>query len=75
MCQKAPLERNEVNTEKLGSKEIALLENISQRSANYMKDRVGFPPIEWIGRTWRVSREAYDTWKGIESARRSNKNA
>ena len=64
-----------MNTKKIGSKEISLLENISQRSANYMKDRVGFPPIEWIGRTWRVDRDAYEAWKLLENVRRLNKNA
>jgi len=64
-----------MNNEKLGSREIALLENLSQRSVNYMKDREGFPPIEWIGLTWRVQRDAYEAWKLFESERRVNKNA
>jgi hypothetical protein len=63
-----------MNIEKLGSKEIALLENLSQRSVNYMKNREGFPPIEWIGRTWRVGREAYETWKLFESAKKKSQN-
>ena len=64
-----------MNKEKLGSKEIALLENLSQRSVNYMKNREGFPPIEWIGRTWRVDQEAYETWKLFESGKRKSQNA
>jgi hypothetical protein len=64
-----------MNKEKLGSKEIALLENLSQRSVNYMKNREGFPAVEWIGRTWRVDRDAYEAWKLFESGRRVSKNA
>lgn len=64
-----------MTNQKLGSKEIALLENISQRSANYMKQREGFPPIEWIGRTWRVDRSAYEAWKVSQYQERVNKNA
>jgi len=63
-----------MNKEKLGSKEIALLENLSQRSVNYMKNREGFPPIEWIGRTWRVDQEAYETWKLFESGKKKSQN-
>lgn len=65
----------EMNTEKLGSKEIALLENLSQRSVNYMKDREGFPHVEWIGRTWRVDRDAYEAWKFFESGKKRNPDA
>jgi hypothetical protein len=63
-----------MNTEKIGSKEIALLENLSQRSVNYMKSRDGFPPVEWIGRTWRVDRDAYEAWKLFESGKKRNPN-
>lgn len=60
---------------KLGSKDIAQLENLSQRSGNFMKDREGFPKVEWIGRTWRVSEEDYEGWKVKQSQNRGKKNA
>lgn len=60
---------------KLGSKDIAQLENLSQRSVNFMKDREGFPKVQWIGRTWRVSEEDYEGWKVKQSQNRGKKNA
>ena len=59
----------------LGSKDIAQMRNVSQRAVNYMKNREGFPSIRWIGRTWRVDRNAYEAWRVIESDRKLNKNA
>ena len=59
----------------LGSKDIAQMRNVSQRAVNYMKNREGFPSIRWIGRTWRVDRDAYEAWKVLESVRKSKKNA
>ena len=60
---------------RLGSKDIAQMEKISRRAVNYMKNREGFPAIEWVGRTWRVDRDAYEAWRVLESDRRLNKNA
>ena len=60
---------------KLGSKDIALRENLSQRSINFLKNREDFPKIEWIGRTWRVSEEDYEVWKALQSQKRGKKNA
>ena len=40
-----------------------------------MKDREGFPKVEWIGRTWRVSEEDYEGWKVKQSQNRGKKNA
>ena len=52
-----------MNSKKLGSKEIAEMESITRRAANYMKYRTGFPEVEWIGRTWRTDRDSYMNWK------------
>ena len=57
---------------KLSSRDIAILENISQRTVNFMKDREDFPDIEWIGRTWRVDEESYKTWKALACVRKSD---
>ena len=59
---------------RLGSKDIAQMEKLSQRAVNYMKDREGFPSIEWIGRTWRVNRDDYEAWKALKIAKRFTKN-
>lgn len=56
---------------KLGSKDIAQLENLSQRSINFLKDREDFPKIEWIGRTWRVEEKSYEAWKVLQSEKKS----
>jgi len=55
---------------KLGSKDIAQLENLSQRSINFLKDREDFPKIEWIGRTWRVDEKSYEAWKTLQSEKK-----
>lgn len=60
---------------KLGSKDIARIENISQRAANYMKYKEGFPEVEWIGRTWRVDSDHYELWKLFGSEWAVKKNA
>ena len=36
---------------------------ITRRTANYIKNQEGFPPLMWVGRQWRVDRDAYDAWK------------
>ena len=63
-----------MNSKLLGSKDIAQIENRSRRAVNYMKDREGFPQIEWVGRTWRVDREAYEAWKLFESGKKKSRN-
>ena len=62
--------RKEDMRKKLGSKDIAQLENLSQRSINFLKDREDFPKIEWIGRTWRVDEKLYEAWKTLQSEKR-----
>ena len=32
-------------------------------AANYIKNQEGFPPLMWVGRQWRVNRDAYEAWK------------
>lgn len=36
---------------------------ITRRTANYIKDQEGFPALMWIGRQWRIERDAYEAWK------------
>ena len=60
---------------KIGSKEIAQMENLSQRSVNFIKDREGFPRVEWIGRTWRVDEDDYKQWKLVQNKNREKRNA
>lgn len=60
---------------KLGSKDIAAREGITQRTVNYQKNRADFPEVEWVGKTWRVDAEAYEAWKVLESGQRVKKNA
>ena len=60
---------------KFGSKDMALRENLRQRSINFLKNSEDFPKIEWIGRTWRVSEEDYEVWKAMQSQKRGKKNA
>ena len=64
-----------MSSNKLGSKDIAEFENITQRAANYMKLRDGFPEVEWIGRTWRVDGDSYKNWKLRLSEGVTHKNA
>jgi hypothetical protein len=47
----------------IGSEHVAFDLSTSRRNANYIKDQEGFPPIMWIGRQWRVNRDAYEAWK------------
>ena len=47
----------------IGSVQVAFDLSTSRRNANYLKDQEGFPPVMWIGRQWRVDREAYEAWK------------
>lgn len=35
----------------------------TRRQANILRNKDGFPPVYWIGRQWRVDREAYELWK------------
>ena len=67
--------RKENMRKKLGSKDIAQLENLSQRSVNFIKDKEGFPKVEWIGRTWRVNEKDYELWKANQTQKRGKKNA
>ena len=36
---------------------------ITRRTANYLKNQEGFPPLMWVGRQWRIERDAYEAWK------------
>jgi hypothetical protein len=47
----------------IGSEFISADLGITRRTANYLKDTEEFPPIMWIGRTWRVNRDEYEAWK------------
>lgn len=47
----------------IGSEQVAFDLNTTRRYANYIKDQEDFPPIMWVGRQWRVEREAYEAWK------------
>ena len=47
----------------IGSEQVAFDLSTTRRNANYIKDQDGFPPVMWIGRQWRVDREAYEAWK------------
>jgi hypothetical protein len=47
----------------LGSEHVAFDLSTTRRNANYIKDQEDFPPVMWIGRQWRVDREAYEAWK------------
>lgn len=46
-----------------GSEHVAHDLTCTRRYANFLKDQEGFPPVYWIGRQWRVDREAYEAWK------------
>jgi len=47
----------------VGSKFLAIDLGISTRLANKLRKSADFPPVMWIGREWRVDREAYEAWK------------
>lgn len=47
----------------VGSQYMAGDLGITRRTANHIKDQDDFPPVMWIGRQWRVDREAYEAWK------------
>jgi hypothetical protein len=47
----------------IGSEQVAFDLSTSRRNANCIKDQKDFPPVMWIGRQWRVDREAYGAWK------------
>jgi hypothetical protein len=54
---------NNQNKPSIGSEHVAFDLSTSRRNANYIKDQEDFPPVMWIGRQWRVDREAYEAWK------------
>lgn len=47
----------------VGSQFMAGDLGITRRTANYIKNQEGFPSLMWVGRQWRVDREAYEAWK------------
>jgi len=51
------------NQSSVGSQFIAGDLGVTRRTANYIKNQEGFPPLMWVGRQWRVDRDAYDAWK------------
>lgn len=51
------------NQSNVGSQFIAGDLGITRRTANYLKNQEGFPPLMWVGRQWRVDRDAYEAWK------------
>ena len=51
------------NQSSVGSQFMAGDLGITRRTANYIKNQEGFPPLMWVGRQWRVNRDAYEAWK------------
>jgi hypothetical protein len=51
------------NQSSVGSQFMAGDLGITRRTANYIKNQEAFPPLMWVGRQWRVDREAYEAWK------------
>jgi hypothetical protein len=51
------------NQSSVGSQFMAGDLGITRRTANYIKNQEGFPPLMWVGRQWRVNRAAYEAWK------------
>ena len=51
------------NQSNVGSQFIAGDLGITRRTANYLKNQEDFPPLMWVGRQWRVDRDAYEAWK------------
>jgi hypothetical protein len=51
------------NQSNVGSQFISSDLGITRRTANYIKNQEGFPPLMWVGRQWRVDRDAYEAWK------------
>jgi len=51
------------NQSNVGSQFISSDLGITRRTANYIKNQEGFPPLLWVGRQWRVDRDAYEAWK------------
>jgi len=51
------------NQSSVGSQFIAGDLGVTRRTANYIKNQEGFPPLMWVGRQWRVNRDAYEAWK------------
>ena len=51
------------NQSSVGSQFMAGDLGITRRTANYIKNQEGFPPLMWVGRQWRVERDAYEAWK------------
>ena len=47
----------------VGSQFMAGDLGITRRTANYIKNQEDFPPLMWVGRQWRVNRDAYEAWK------------
>jgi hypothetical protein len=67
---------NKMNNQKeptFGSEHVAYDLNTSRRNANYIKDQEDFPPIMWVGRQWRVDREAYEAWKILSYKKKGGK--
>lgn len=75
MLLKLASKKGKMRSSQYGSREIAEVEKISRRAANYMKDREGFPAIEWVGRTWRVNKDEYEAWRLFSSRKRGTFNA
>jgi hypothetical protein len=42
---------------------VSVSESMLDKVRNYIKNQEGFPPLMWVGRQWRVDRDAYDAWK------------
>lgn len=51
------------NQSNIGSQFMAGDLGITRRTANNIKNQEGFPSLMWVGRQWRVDREAYEAWK------------
>jgi hypothetical protein len=51
------------NQSSVGSQFIAGDLGVTRRTVNYIKNQEGFPPLMWVGRQWRVNRDAYEAWK------------
>jgi len=51
------------NQSNVGSQFMSGDLGITRRTANYIKNQEGFPPLMWVGRQWRVDRDAYEAWK------------
>ena len=63
------------NQSNVGSQFMAGDLGITRRTANYIKNQEGFPPLMWVGRQWRVNRDAYEAWKLFCYSKAGNNNA